>query len=200
MTPEGAIFGRPASTVRAGEEVQVARRLAALNVPILLSVHGAGTFEGADAIWIDKDTALVATGLRTNEAGADQVTWALQSLGAQVIRVDLPFGSMHLMGTLRLAGPEIAVGYPGRTPHRAVRALRRRGYRLLWAPDPDEIGRMALNFITLGPNRILMAAHCPRTQAAYEAEGIACATVQIDELAKAAGAMGCLTGILKRER
>lgn len=199
MTPQGAILGRPASTVRAGEEVHVARRLAALNVPILLSVHGAGTFEGADAVWVDENTALVATGLRTNDVGADQVAWALQSLGAEVIRVDLPFGSMHLMGTLRLAGPEIAVGHPGRTPHRAVRALRERGYRFLWAPDPDETARMALNFVPLGPNRILMADGCSRTRVAYEAAGIECVTVEIDELAKAAGAMGCLTGVLKRE-
>jgi N-dimethylarginine dimethylaminohydrolase len=186
--------------VRAGEERHVARRLAALDVPILLSVHGSGLFEGADVIWIDESTALVATGLRTNEAGAAQVAWALQNIGAQVVRVDLPFGSMHLMGTLRLAGPGIAVGYPGRTPHRAVRALHERGYRFLWAPDMDEVKRLALNFVTLGPQRILMAANCPHTQAMYEAEGIECVTVEISELAKAAGGIGCLTGILKRDK
>ena len=71
---------------------------------------------------------------------------------------------------------------------------------MLWAPDMDEVKRMALNFVTLGPGRILMAAGCPRTQAMYEAEGIECVTVEIDELAKAAGGMGCLTGILKREK
>lgn len=200
MTPEGAILARPASTVRAGEERHVARRLTALDVPILLSVHGDGVFEGADAVWIDEGTAIVATGLRTNEAGADQVTWVLRNIGAEVVRVDLPFGSMHLMGTLRLAGPGIAVGYPGRTPHQAVRALRERGYRLLWVPDMDEVQRMALNFVTIGPRKILMAANRPRTQAMYEAEGIECVTVDIDELAKAAGGMGCLTGILKREK
>jgi len=200
MTPEGAILARPASTVRAGEERHVARRLAALDVPILLSVHRDGVFEGADAVWIDEDTVLVATGLRTNKAGADQVTWVLQNIGANVVRVDLPYGSMHLMGMLRLAGPGIAVGYPGRLPHRAVRALRERGYRLLWASEADEVRRMSLNFVTLGPGKILMTANCPRTQAMYEAEGIECVTVEIDELAKAAGGMGCLTGILKRNK
>jgi arginine deiminase len=106
---------------------------------------------------------------------------------------------MHLMGTLRFAGPGLAIGYPGRTPHRAVRAVRERGYRILWAPDFDEIKRLALNFVPLGPNMILMAANCPRTQAMYEAAGIECITVEADELRKAAGGMGCLTGILKRE-
>ena len=48
MTPEGAVLGRPASPVRAGEERQVARRLAALGVPILRSLRGTASFEGAD--------------------------------------------------------------------------------------------------------------------------------------------------------
>lgn len=200
MTPEGAILARPASTVRAGEEVHIALRLAALDVPILLSVHGSGVFEGADAIWIDQEAVLGATGLRTNEAGADQVAWALRSVGAEVVRVDLPYGSMHLMGTLRLAGPGIAVGRPGRLPNRAVRALRERGYRLLWVSDADKVQRKALNFVTLEPRKILMAANCPRTQAVYEAEGIECVTVEIDELVKAAGGIGYLTGILKRKK
>jgi arginine deiminase len=73
MTPEGAVLGRPASKVRAGEERLVAARLAELGIPILCSVRGGGTFEGADAAWIDPDTVLLATGLRTNRHGADQV-------------------------------------------------------------------------------------------------------------------------------
>jgi hypothetical protein len=40
MTPEGAVLARPASPVRAGEERQVASRLAALGVPILRSLRG----------------------------------------------------------------------------------------------------------------------------------------------------------------
>ena len=74
-----------------------------------------------------------------------------------------------------------------------------RGFRVLWAPGIEEIGRLALNFVPLGPYRILMAANCPNTQAMYEEAGIECVTVEIGELGKAAGGMGCLTGILKRE-
>jgi N-dimethylarginine dimethylaminohydrolase len=59
MTAEGAIRGRSASTVRAGEERWVARRLAALGVPIVRSVRGTGTFEGSDAMGLDPATVLV---------------------------------------------------------------------------------------------------------------------------------------------
>lgn len=200
MTPEGAILGRPASTVRAGEERWIARRLAELGIPILRSLRGAGTFEGADAAWIDPRTVLLATGLRTNREGAAQVTALLQELGVEVVPVGLPYGAMHLMGTLRFPDRDLAVAWPGRVPYAAVEALRSRGYTLLFAPDEGELKRgMALNFVTLGPRRVLMPAGNPISQAFYEQAGITCHTVPVDQLLKAAGAMGCLTGILERE-
>jgi len=200
MTPEGAILGRPASTVRAGEERILARRLAALGIPILRSVRGGGTFEGADAAWLDEGTVLLATGLRTNPEGAAQVANLLEEMGVAVVRVGLPYGAMHMMGTLRFADRDLALAWPGRVPYAAVEALRKRGYRVLFLPDLDEaMNGMALNVVTLGPRRLLMAAGNPVTQAFYEAAGIDCVPVAIDELVKAAGGIGCLSGVLRRE-
>ena len=200
MTPEGAILGRPASTVRAGEERFVARRLAELGIPILRTVRGRGTFEGADAAWIDADAVLLATGLRTNAEGAAQVTALLHEMGIEVIPVGLPYGAMHLMGQLRFANRDLAIAWPGRVPHAAVEALRARGYTVLFLPDENEaIDGMALNFVTLGPRQILMSAGNPVTRAFYQEAGIDCHTVEVDELLKAAGSIGCLTGILERE-
>jgi arginine deiminase len=200
MTPEGAILGRPASTVRAGEECWIARRLAELGIPILRSVRGTGTFEGADAAWLDPKTVLLATGLRTNAEGAAQVASLLQEMGVAVVPVGLPYGAMHLMGTLRFADRDLAIGWPGRVPYAAVEALRARGYTVLFVPDEREaMFGAALNFVTLAPRHILMAAGNPVTRAFYENADITCQTVEIDELVKAAGGMGCLTGILERE-
>lgn len=200
MTPEGAILGRPASTVRAGEERFVAQRLASLGIPILRSVRGRGTFEGADAAWIDPETVLLATGLRTNTEGAVQVTSLLHEMGVEVILVGLPYGAMHLMGQLRFADRDLAIGWPGRVPYAAVEALRARGYTVLLLPSEEEAVRgFALNFVTLGPRRILMAEGNPITQAFYQDAGIICHIVEVDELLKAAGGIGCLTGILERE-
>ena len=201
MTPEGTIVGRPASTVRAGEERFVARRLAALGIPILRSVRGTGTFEGADAAWIDPQTVLLATGLRTNAEGARQVGNLLEEMGVEVVQVGLPYGAMHLMGQLRFADHDLAIGWPGRVPYGAVETLRGRGYEVLFLPSEEEAVRgFALNFVTLAPRRILMAAGNPITQAFYEKAGITCHTVEVDELLKAAGGIGCLTGILQREQ
>lgn len=200
MTPGGVILARPASTVRAGEERHVAARLAALGVPILRTLQGTATFEGADAMWLDARTVVMGRGLRTNEEAIRQVTACLADQGVGVIAVDMPFGTMHLMGMLRIADKDLAVAWPRRTPHAAVMALRERGYKVAFLPAEDEAqANRALNFVTLGPRRILMVGGNPATQRFYEDLGIEVTAVPADELAKAAGAIGCLTGILGRE-
>ena len=200
MTPEGAILARPASTVRAGEECHVARRLAALGVPILRTIRGAGVFEGADAMWLDPQTLLLGIGLRTNAEGAAQVTALMAEMGIEVIPVTLPYGAMHLMGTLRIADRDLALVWPGRVPYVAVQALRARGYDVIALPDEGELrSGFALNFITLASRVVLMAAGNPVTQRFYEGLGIACRTVDVAELHKASGGIGCLTGVLARE-
>lgn len=201
MTPEGAVVARPASTVRAGEERQVARRLADLGIPIVASLRGQATFEGADAAWIDSRTVLLGRGLRTNAAAISQLTALFESMGCAVLVVDLPYGTMHLMGMVRFGGPRLAFGWPRRTPFAAVEALRACGYEVAFIPDEAEADHgKAFNFVTLAPGRILTAAHNPVTQAFYESLGLECVTVEVDELAKAAGAIGCMSGVLWRDR
>ncbi len=200
MTPSGAILARPASTVRAGEERQVARRLADLGIPILASVHGRGTFEGADALWLDPQTVLLGIGLRTNAEGAEQVAAVLEWLGVRTVTVTLPYGSMHLMGSIRIVDRDLALVWAGRVPYVAVRAMEERGYRVAPVPDEGEVRRgLALNFVTLGPREIVMPADNPVSQRFYESLGIVCHTVPMDEIHKAAGGIGCLTGVLERE-
>jgi N-dimethylarginine dimethylaminohydrolase len=199
-TPEGVILGRPASTVRAGEERLVACRLAEQGIPILRSVRGRGTFEGADAAWIDPNTVMLATGLRTNAEGAAQVTSLLIEMDVDVIPVGLPFGAMHLMGTLRIVDRDLAFAWPGRVPYIAVEALRSHGLTVHLMPDETEVvENSALNFVTLGPRSVLMAAGNPISERLMRSAGVRCQTVEVDELIKAAGGIGCLTGILQRE-
>jgi arginine deiminase len=199
MTPEGAVLGRPASEPRAGEERWVQRRLAELGVPIVRSVGGRGTFEGADAMWLDPGTVLLGVGLRTNPEGASQVASVLAEMGVEVVREAMPAGTMHLMGQLRIVDRDLGFYWEGRFSEQGLRVLGARGFRARPFPDLEEARRgFAHNFVTLGPRSILMPAGCPVSQAAYEAEGIGCRTVHVDEIVKAAGGIGCLTGILRR--
>jgi N-dimethylarginine dimethylaminohydrolase len=201
MTPEGAIVTRPASTVRAGEERFVAEALARIGVPILMTVHGAGTFEGADVSWVVKDLCFLAEGLRTNEEGANQVERMLLEIGVKdVVRVGLPYGAMHLDGLLNFLDRDLAVVYPKRTPHKIVQTLVKRGFRLIEVEDEDEAHvKLPMNFVALAPGVILMPAGGDRLREQYEAAGVTCYTVDIYELIKAGGGIHCMTGFLKRD-
>jgi arginine deiminase len=200
LTPEGAVLARPASTVRAGEEREVARRLADIGIPIVRYLQGAATFEGADAMWLDAKTVVVGHGLRTNRAGAEQVAAALALMGVETLIVDMPYGTMHLMGMLRFADANLAIAWPRRTPHALVEAMHARGYEVAFLPEASdwEMNR-AMNFVTLGPRRILLEAGYDEMQLFYENHGVECVTVEARELVKAAGGFGCLTGVLARE-
>ncbi|MEM7125785.1 MAG: arginine deiminase family protein [Chloroflexota bacterium] len=199
-TPEGIILARPASTVRAGEERWVARHLADAGIPIIRTISGTAVFEGADAMWLDPQTIILGRGLRTNDEATAQITETLEWMGVETIVVDLPYGSMHLMGMLRIVDSSLAIAWPKRFVHRGVDALRARGYEVAWLPDDSEANHnKAFNFVTLGPKSILMAGGCPQTQSFYESLGIQCTTVPVDELRKAAGAIGCLSGVVERE-
>lgn len=201
MTPEGAILARPASTVRAGEERWVARRLADLGVPILATLTGHAVFEGADLIWLDRQTAAVAGGLRTNDEAIAQIGAVLARLGTTLLPLDMPFGTMHLMGLIRIFDRDLAVAWPRRTPFALVRALEACGFKVHFLPEEASVSQnTAFNCVTLGPRKILMVAGHPVTQRFFEDLGVTVQAQPADELAKAAGAIGCLSGIVARER
>ncbi len=199
MTPRGAIVGRPASVVRAGEEVHVARRLAHLGIPILRTVHGPGVFECADAAWLDDRKVLLATGPRTDSLGARQVALTLAEQGVDVVMTSLVDGDMHLMGQLRFLDRDLALLWPGRVTGRTTDALVDHGYGIIEVVNTDEATRrMAMNLVTLGPRRVIIPSGNPATRAMLEGARIQCITVQVDELIKGAGGIGCMTGVLER--
>jgi N-dimethylarginine dimethylaminohydrolase len=201
MTPEGAIITRPASTVRAGEERAIARALGRIGVPILMTVHGNGTFEGADVSWVDRDLCFLAEGLRTNAEGADQVERMLLEIGVQqVVRVGLPYGAMHLDGLLNFPDRDLAVVWPRRTPYKIVQVLKDRGFRIIEVPDEVEAqNSLPMNFVALAPGKILMPAGGEKMRRLYEEAGVEVHTVDVSELIKAGGGIHCMTGFLKRD-
>lgn len=200
MAREGAILARPAAQQRAGEERWVAARLAAVGIPILKTLTGTATFEGADAMWLDPETVAIGRGLRTNQAAIGQISQVLAETGVRTLAFDMPWATMHLMGMFRVVDENLAICWPRRTPHALVAALQARGLEVALVPDEldGERGR-AMNFVTLGPRRILMVEGCPEVQRFYEKRGIECLTTPAFELSKAAGAVGCLSAVLRRQ-
>jgi len=201
MTPEGAVVARPAAEQRAGEERQAAESLARLGVPILMSFRGRETFEGADALWLDARTVLVGVGLRTNEAALERLRGLLGEFGVDTVKVPMPTqGVQHLLGVVNLIDTDLAAIRSGYVHPSLLERFEAQGVDTIDLPEHDEITeRGSMNFVTLGPRRLLMPTDCPLTRARYEAAGIEVHEVDVGEYLAAAGGVGCLTGIVARE-
>jgi N-dimethylarginine dimethylaminohydrolase len=197
MTPEGAILARMAARQRAGEERGTAEALARLGVPILLTLRGEALFEGADAMWLDEETVLLGVGKRTNQAAVDQITPLLRAMGVRVAVATVGVGVQHLLGVVNPIRPGLAAVLSAHATPSLRDALA--GWTLIELPSDEETeDRRAMNFVPLRPGAIVMPARCPRTRAVYESYGVECFEVDVSEYIKAAGALGCLTGILHR--
>lgn len=190
MTPDGAVVARMAAEQRAGEERAAAAALAAMGVPIVATPRGKATLEGADVLWMG-GRVLVGTGRRTNAAGAQAVRNAVD---VEVVEVEVPETAQHLLGALVPLREDLVLTVNATPGIRAalgdVREI---------ALDSMEVReRRAANLVTMRPGVVIMPAGCPETRGVLEGEGIRCVEVDVSEYVKAAGALGCLTGIVCR--
>ena len=199
-TPHGVVLARPAAQQRAGEERFAAETLAKLGVPMIFHPHGGATFEGADALWLDEKTVLLGVGVRTNQEGARQVASLLGDLGIAVQEVALPPGVQHLLGVVNFVDRKLVVLHGGKASPALQEFLASRGVTgILLPPDEELLQRLGMNFVTLGPRRIVMPAGCPGIKKRLAGEGIEILEMEVGEYLKAAGGLACLTGILKRD-
>ncbi len=201
MTPEGAIVARPALAVRRGEERYVAETLARLGVPILRTVNGCGTFEGADLMWVNRRTAFLGLGNRSNREGCAQVERELRAMGCEdVIYVQVPYGSGHLDGLFNIVDSRTAVCFPWQTPFVVAEALLSRGFRIIEVPNVREHRTtMPVNFVALAPGLVLMAGGSTETARLYREAGIEVIELDVGELLKGWGSIHCLTAVLRRD-
>jgi N-dimethylarginine dimethylaminohydrolase len=200
VTPEGAILGRPAAFQRSGEERFVAEALARLGVPILATMRGQATFEGADALWLAPDRVLFGLGLRTNQEGLWQVSEILHEMEVWSSVYELPPGVQHLLGVLNFIDGNLAAADAERCPQKLLQYLGKLGIEVVALPPDHELRILrGLNFVTLAPRRIVMPAGCANIRKRLEDKGVLVFEADVSEYLKAAGGIGCLTGILRRE-
>ena len=200
MTPEGAILGRPGMAARRGEERYLAAVLARLGVPIILTVHSGGIFEGANAMWVDRRTVILATSSRTNREGWDQVAQALGRMGVdQIIPMQIPSTNIHIDSILNLASHDVAMVHAQQAPYDVCQALRRKGFRILEAPSTGEVTRTSgCNFVAIRPGLVVQPEGNPRCREVLENNGVTVIPVDFSEIIKGRGAVHCVTASLKR--
>lgn len=201
MTLEGAIIARMASVVRAGEEMHAAKTISSLGIPILKSISGGGTFEGADALWIGKNQVLIGIGNRTNQEGYEQIKYCLRAQNVDCAGIVLPKGIQHLLGMLQIVDYNVAIIRRELFPPAAKDILSASGYKLIELDESNEVkARQSMNIVTLSPGKIIMINGNPKTRELYEKNGLeVAAEIVANELLKGAGGIGCATGILNRE-
>lgn len=200
-TPEGVIICRQALRLRRGEEASMAMSVARAGCPIVRTISGTGVFEGACAMWVNRETIILGTGVRANEEGVRQVEEVLRPMGVRnFIRFQIPYGHAHIDGLMNFVDRDKVLVFPWQTPYDVVKTLSDMGIKIIEAPSIQEAKyQSAMNLVGLEPGRVLMASGNPITKKELERHGIEVVEIDVSELRKGLGSVHCMTGALARD-
>lgn len=199
-TPEGAIITRPGIEIRHKEVKYAAQKASEIGMPIIRTVHGNGVFDGACATWVDRETVIIGTGSRCNQAGLKQVSETLEDMGVKnIITLSIARNQNHLDGFLSIVDKNIAVTYPYITPDIIYEELEKRGFEFVEIPAFEEKINFAANSVALEPGKIIMPKGSPRTVELLQKKGVEVIELDLEEIKKGGGSVHCLTAFLKRD-
>jgi N-dimethylarginine dimethylaminohydrolase len=207
VTDHGAVILRMGKALRLpeGDLHEAAYRKA--GVPILGRLTAPGTVESGDCVWLDKTTLCVGRGVRSNQAGIDQLSEILKPLGVTVLGFDLPLwqgeeACLHLMSVISPLADDLALVHAPLLPATFYLLLKERGITLVVAPEDEFAASSGLNLNVLptSPRKVIMVEGFPKTRAAMEAAGCEVETFEADALCIACeGGPTCLTRPILRE-
>lgn len=203
ITDFGAVILSMGKDLRRGEEASMARKMTALDIPILATLQGDARAEGGDMLWIDHDTLAVGIGFRTNAEAVRQLQAALTPIGVTVLAYDLPYytgpeACLHLLSLISMVDEKLAVVYPPLMPVQFWQELVRRSFQFIIAPE-EEFLTQSTNVLALSPRKCIMLAGNPHTRQLLEQAGCEVKTYTGNEISlKAEGGPTCLTRPLWR--
>jgi len=207
VSDKGAIILRMGKAGRVGEPALHAAAYRAAGIPILGEIKAPGQVEGGDCIWVDDLTLAVGRGVRTNQAGVEQLGEILSPLGVTVLGYDLPLGNgadacLHLMSVMSPLDEKLALVYAPMLPVGFWQLLKDRSYTLVEAPrDEFEASNgLNLNVLALTPGEVIMVDGFPKTRALMEQAGCKVTAFEADALCiPCEGGPTCLTRPAWRE-
>lgn len=201
VTDAGAVLLRMGKPLRLGEPDLHANAYEKAGIPILGRIEAPGSVEGGDCVWIDSTTLAVGRGVRSNQAGIEQLAAMLAPIGVTVLGFDLPLwqgeeACLHLMSVISPLADDLALVHAPLLPASFYLLLKDRGIRMIVAP-PEEFAAsngLSLNVLPLSPNEVIMVDGFPATRAAMESAGCRVETFEADALCIACeGGPTCLT-------
>jgi N-dimethylarginine dimethylaminohydrolase len=201
MTDRGAVILRMGKALRVPEAALHEAAYVKAGIPILGRIEAPGTVEGGDCVWIDAATLAVGRGIRSNQAGIEQLQSILAPLGVTVLGFDLPLwqgeeACLHLMSVISPLAADLALVHAPLLPASFYLLLKERGIRMIVAPAEEFAASNGLNLNVLptSPKRVIMVEGFPLTKAAMEAAGCTVETFEADALCIACeGGPTCLT-------
>ena len=184
ILPEVAVLTRPGADARRPETESIIPALETYRE--LLFIQEPGTVDGGDVLVLDKDI-FVGMSTRTNQAAVDQMNALLGAYGYHAQAVEL-HDCLHLKSAVtRVDGKTLLIN-----PN-WVDAQHFAGFDLI---DVHPSESFAANCLPVN-GEIIFPAEFPKTRAKLEARGYKVRTVQVDELAKAEGAVTCCSLIIQ---
>jgi len=196
--PGGAIVTRLGAPIRRGEELPVTRTLAALGMPILRTIHGAGIMEGGSFALIDRSTAVIGLSSRVNEEGARQVEEVLRVLGIELLRVHLTGYRLHIDGAFVMVAKTTALINPVQLPFWFLQWLNARGIRTIEVHPDDPV--FTVNCLAVRSGRVLMSEGVsPRTMDRLAQAGVEVISLPYDKVYLGGGGIHCSTAPLVRD-
>ena len=207
MTNRGALILSMGKALRHPEPALHEETYKRLGIPVLGRVEAPGQVEGGDCVWIDDRTLAIGRGVRTNQAGIQQVSNILSPLGVEVHGFDLPLwqgeeACLHLMSVISPLADDLALVFAPLLPAAFYQMLRARGITLVDG-DAGEFhasNGLSLNVLPTSPRQVIAVAGFPKTKAAMEAAGCAVETFEADALCIACeGGPTCLTRPILRQ-
>ena len=207
MTNRGALILSMGKALRHPEPALHEETYKRLGIPVLGRVEAPGQVEGGDCVWIDDRTLAIGRGVRTNQAGIQQVSNILSPLGVEVHGFDLPLwqgeeACLHLMSVISPLADDLALVFAPLLPAAFYQMLRARGITLVDG-DAGEFhasNGLSLNVLPTSPRQVIAVAGFPKTEAAMRAAGCSVQTFEADALCIACeGGPTCLTRPILRQ-
>jgi N-dimethylarginine dimethylaminohydrolase len=201
MTDKGALILNMGKALRKEEPALHEEAYRKAGIPILGRVEAPGTVEGGDCIWVNRDTLAIGRGVRSNQAGIEQVADILKPLGVTVLTFDLPLWAgeaacLHLMSVMSPLAPDLALVHAPLMPAAFYLMLRDMGMTLVHAPEDEFAASFGLNLnvLPVSPRKVIAVDGFPGTKAVMEAAGCEVETFEADALCIACeGGPTCLT-------
>ena len=201
MTPSGAIMANMAFDIRKQEVEFAVRALEDAAIPVIAQINGAGTFEGADAIWINDKLVMVGVGNRTNQDGFFQLKDRLENYGITCKPVPAPRDVIHLLGAVQIVDANLALVRSSLVAKEIIQLLKENGTNIIEIPENEETrDKHSMNIVTVAPKEVIMADNCPETKKIFQDSGIRIvAEIPSEQISNGRGGLACTTAVLSRE-